>query len=1117
MSQSVRQSELFSGEDWTVLFQGFSQINFNATDPESINLALQDYIQTNYPEDFNDWIESSEFVAIIDLLSWLAGSLAFRTDINSRENFLETANAKESVLRLARMLSYNPRRAQSARGLVKITEIKTTQSVIDSLGKDLSNLNIVWNDPDNSDWYEHFIAILNATFPAINQFGVPIKEETISGTRTQLYPMNTVVNPNCVYDFNAAVDGENDRYEIVNADIAPSGFSEVTPDPYNQFRMIYRNDGRGFASARTGFFFFFKQGMLQKKKWSIENRRENRLIDIKTRNVSETDVWVQTLNDNDIKEYDWTKIPAIFSDNITFNSVGASIRNIFSVITRSDDTVSLRFSDGRFGAVPYGNIRAWFRTVNGRQYVVRPREIDNVTITIPYNDNFGRRQNLQVKFSLQEEVRNALGPETIEQVKQRAPQVYGTQNRMVSGEDYNVFPLTTNEIIKLRSVNRVYSGQSRYLDINDPTATYQDTTIFSNDGILYKDYEATQYTQVSLASNYSTEQIIGSKIQPMLQHSSVRNFFLDYMLGKSTELGLNFSSNSFVWNTIKSDSTSSIGNLDGTQASSDPCGVGNPYASATNSEKEHLMNYLNVDAKLKFEWNDNGKTIVKWVKVITSNTDVSGDLCEFAKSITDPLFQPLIIDESVPNGAVLKGIIPAYRTNLDTRQMIRTDLGRDSEFKRLEDFVSQKIPFSLWYVPDENSRLAYNPVVLPGQWHITNVGDPSPSTHAVKVLTGSYSDGIFWSFETLVGTRYIFESVNDVRWANTKDQKVVSETGQADRDRISVIWPKYEPNGIREEEISFDIIDNVYYQDGLADLRKVIVVPSDYDNDGVVDIPNSFQYVVGDDDYALFSIDRNEIYEKLIPLIIPQYNNIPVDFYGDIIFIKTDKLFYKWNGTEYIEEDQNNYKWYEGSTQLRYKWQHFAGTDYRIDPAITNIIDMFVLTSDYDMLTRQWIEDGSVEDVPQVPTPLDLRTRFAELEDYKMATDQIIWRPVKYKFLFGNKSIPELQATFKVIKLPSTSLSDGEIKSRIITVINDYFDVNNWEFGETFFFTELAAYIHLQMSTVLSSVVIVPTSNNGVFGELFEVRCDPNEMFISTAQVDDVVIIDGNTVANLRM
>jgi hypothetical protein len=178
---------------------------------------------------------------------------------------------------------------------------------------------------------------------------------------------------------------------------------------------------------------------------------------------------------------------------------------------------------------------------------------------------------------------------------------------------------------------------------------------------------------------------------------------------------------------------------------------------------------------------------------------------------------------------------------------------------------------------------------------------------------------------------------------------------------------------------------------------------------------------------------------------------------------------------------------------------------------------MFVLTSDYDMLTRQWIEDGSVEEVPQVPTPLDLRTRFAELEDYKMATDQIIWRPVKYKFLFGNKSIPELQATFKVIKLPSTSLSDGEIKSRIITVINDYFDVNNWEFGETFFFTELAAYIHLQMSTVLSSVVIVPTSNNGVFGELFEVRCDPNEMFISTAQVDDVVIIDGNTVANLRM
>jgi hypothetical protein len=39
----------------------------------------------------------------------------------------------------------------------------------------------------------------------------------------------------------------------------------------------------------------------------------------------------------------------------------------------------------------------------------------------------------------------------------------------------------------------------------------------------------------------------------------------------------------------------------------------------------------------------------------------------------------------------------------------------------------------------------------------------------------------------------------------------------------------------------------------------------------------------------------------------------------------------------------------------------------------------------------------------------------------------------------------------------------------------------------------------------------------GTFGNLFEVRCATDEMFISTAQVSDVVIIDGNTMANLRI
>lgn len=55
--------------------------------------------------------------------------------------------------------------------------------------------------------------------------------------------------------------------------------------------------------------------------------------------------------------------------------------------------------------------------------------------------------------------------------------MYYTQNRFVNGEDYNVAPLSLgNTVLKSKkAINRLYSGQSRFIDINDPTGKYQNT------------------------------------------------------------------------------------------------------------------------------------------------------------------------------------------------------------------------------------------------------------------------------------------------------------------------------------------------------------------------------------------------------------------------------------------------------------------------------------------------------------------------------------------------------------------------------------------------------------------------------------------------------------------
>jgi len=119
--------------------------------------------------------------------------------------------------------------------------------------------------------------------------------------------------------------------------------------------------------------------------------------------------------------------------------------------------------------------------------------------------------------------------------------------------------------------------------------------------------------------------------------------------------------------------------------------------------------------------------------------------------------------------------------------------------------------------------------------------------------------------------------------------------------------------------------------------------------------------------------------------------------------------------------------------------------------------------------------------------------------------------------LFGSKARPELQATFKVIKNPNLNLSDSEIKSQVLTSINNYFAVNNWDFGETFYFTELATYIQQGLAPAINSIIIVPNSDSQTYGSLQQISSQANEILISVATAQNIEIITSITAAQLNL
>jgi hypothetical protein len=206
-----------------------------------------------------------------------------------------------------------------------------------------------------------------------------------------------------------------------------------------------------------------------------------------------------------------------------------------------------------------------------------------------------------------------------------------------------------------------------------------------------------------------------------------------------------------------------------------------------------------------------------------------------------------------------------------------------------------------------------------------------------------------------------------------------------------------------------------------------------------------------------------------------------------------------------------------GRQDLYFQYRHNSPLTSRIDPGSTNIIDLYIVTLAYYTAYQNWIKDstGTVSE-PTPPTIDQLTTEYSGLQDYKMISDNMILNSVEFKPLFGAKATEELRATIKVIKSAQSTASISEIKNLVIANMDAYFSLDKWDFGDTFYFSELAAYIHAQIGDIVSSVVLVPLNQNKYFGDLYEIRSAPNQIFVNAATVNDVEVIQALTSTNIR-
>jgi hypothetical protein len=1150
MALTTRQTSLLVQQDWTKIYQTFREADFQSFDFETLRKSMIEYLRTYYPEDFNDFTESSEYIALIDLIAFLGQSLAFRTDLNARENFLDTAERRDSILKLAKLLSYTPKRNTPSTGYLKFDSVSTTENVFDSYGTNLSNLVISWNDSSNQNWLEQFTAILNASLVSTQVIGKPGASQILNGIKTDEYSLDILTNLNPVYPFNASVAGVNYLFEVVSATSSGQNYIyEKTPVPDGLFNFLYKNDNQGNGSNNTGYFFYFKQGNLGSLDFSITETLPNRVVNINFDNINNTDVWLYSLNSNGNPSTLWTQVPAVNGLNVIYNN-NSSERNLYSVNTRANDQIDLVFGDGAFTNIPVGKFRLYYRTSNNLNYKITPEEMSGISLTVSYRGRTGRTETLTVRASLQYTVTNASSRETLESIRTKAPQQYYTQNRMVTGEDYNILPYTTfNNILKLKAVNRSSSGISRYLDVVDSSGKYSNTNIFAEDGIIYKEaYENTvtfQFTSTNEVNN-----ILQNSIRPLLAATPIKHLYYDTATrstpqSTSVVAGDIISGLAYEIVTVGTTDFTAIGassNTVGTRfiATTSGTGTGTSYRLGKwNQVSYSTGRSIGTFSSPNYNHIKQG-AIIKFVAPTGKYFDAQNQLqtgtvrTEYEKtylwanviSYPTPGSGNATLSVIVPTGAIIDKVIPVFANDWSSGllTLISNYILSYKNFGLRYDITTET-----WQIIDEQNLDTTGDFSLDYAGNNTNTG-----------LDASWFLLFTYDLQTYtvksIGTNYFFQSLMATRFYYDPNVKVYdSTTATVLQDEIKVLKINSKPDTADSMFYNqyYTIWDKVIESDGYEDNRKVLITFPDKNFDGVPDDPDLFVEFVAptvnsNSKYVFFQqvadqynfLKYNPVDQSTIVTTFTTataiINSITLYASGTIFYATEENVFYESNGatlttlTGYIART--------GRQDVMFHYTHNAPNSRRIDPSPNNIIDFYILTKEYSDQYFSYIQDTSNKvSEPSAPTNEELKTNFGSIENFKSISDSIIYNTATFKPLFGAKANSNLQATFKVVKNPNVNISDNDVKSQVIAAINNYFDINNWDFGETFYFSELSAYLHSILTPNISSIIIVPSNTNSNFGNLYQINAEPNEIVISAATVDNVQIISAITAGQINL
>lgn len=138
-------------------------INYSSKDFESIRRDLLNHVERFYPDKFLDFSENSLGAMMVDAVSYVGDQLSFYIDYNVNESFMDSAIQPSNIARQAAILGYRQPAQQSTYGVVSLFVLVPATSV--GLGPDRSYIPVLKRGTRfNSSNGQQFVLVENVDF-----------------------------------------------------------------------------------------------------------------------------------------------------------------------------------------------------------------------------------------------------------------------------------------------------------------------------------------------------------------------------------------------------------------------------------------------------------------------------------------------------------------------------------------------------------------------------------------------------------------------------------------------------------------------------------------------------------------------------------------------------------------------------------------------------------------------------------------------------------------------------------------------------------------------------------------------------------------------------------------